>query len=127
MKSGQAIAEQVARDPYLMHLWQEVQQASMRRHTEKAKADPLANKNSRVFDSGVSANYRYYQAPKNGKGQIVRFCWSVHRNTAGFFLGWRETYRKNGTVKRDMWLSRRVKTRCIEIAARRAGVSTEEL
>jgi hypothetical protein len=117
-------AESVMNDPVLMSLWQEVQQGVNRRESERAKADPLSHKNTRVFDAGVSASYRYYPAPKNGKGQKVWFCWSTHRNAAGFFLGWRETYRKNGTVKRDKWLSRRVKTRCKEIAKRRAGVPT---
>jgi hypothetical protein len=93
------------------------------REAEAAKRDPLAHKTTRVFDAGVSTGYRYYGGKRNGKGQRVLFCYSVHRNTAGFFLGWRETYRKNGDVVRDRWVSRRVKARCIEIAKRRAGVS----
>lgn len=92
------------------------------RQAEAAKRDPLSNKLCRVFDPGVSTSYRYYTAPKNGKGQRVLFCWSSHRNAAGFFLGWREVYMKNGTVKRDRWLARRVKSRCAEIARRRAGI-----
>lgn len=56
---------------------------------------------------------------KNGKGQKVRFCWSSHRNAAGFFLGWRETWMKNGTVKRDRWYSRKVKARAADVARRR--------
>ena len=92
------------------------------REAEAAKRDPLANKATRVFDVGVSTTYRYYGGKRNGKGQRVMFCYSVHRNAAGFFLGWRETYMKNGTVKRDRWVSRRVKARCMEIARRRAGI-----
>ena len=92
------------------------------REETAAKADPLAHKTSRLFPSGVSAGYRYYGGKRNGKGQRVLFCYSVHRNVAGFFLGWREVYMKNGTVKRDRWVSRRVKARCIDIARRRAGV-----
>lgn len=92
------------------------------REEAAAKRDPLANKTSRLFGAGVSTAYRYYGGKKNGKGQRVLFCYSVHRNVAGFFLGWRETYMKNGNVKRDRWVSRRVKARCIEIAKRRAGI-----
>lgn len=91
------------------------------REEAAAKADPLKHKQSRLFGAGVSAGYRYYGGKRNGKGQRVMFCYSVHRNIAGFFLGWRETYMKNGTVKRDQWVSRRVKARCIEIAKRRAA------
>lgn len=116
-------AQMVMRDPVLASLWAEVQQGINRRQADAAKADPLANKNTRVFDAGVSTSYRYFSSGKNGKGQRVLFCWSSHRNSAGFFLGWRETYMKSGTVKRDRWLSRRVKARCKEIAARRAGVT----
>lgn len=93
------------------------------REAEAAKRDPLAHKLTRVFDAGVSTSYRYYGGKKNGKGQRVLFCYSVHRNTAGFFLGWREVHMKNGTVKRDRWVSRRVKARCMEIARRRAAQS----
>ena len=89
------------------------------REAEAAKRNPLANKTTRVFDPGVSTNYRYWGPVKNGKGQKVRFCWSSHRNAAGFFLGWREVHMKNGTVKRDRWLSRRVKTRCADVARSR--------
>jgi hypothetical protein len=105
----------------LAPLFAELEQAHCNRLAEAAKKNPLANKLTRVFDGRM--NYRYYSAPKNGKGQRVLYCWSVGRNVAGFYLGWREVYMKNGTVKRDQWLSRRVKARCKEVAARRAGVA----
>lgn len=95
------------------------------REAEAAKRDPLGNKTTRVFDKGVSTSYRYYGGKRNGKGQRVLFCYSVHRNAAGFFLGWREVWMVNGTVKRDRWVSRRVKARCIEIAKRRAGMGEQ--
>lgn len=103
----------------LAEVWAEMQQSANKREAEQAKADPLTHKTTRVFDPGVSANYRYWGPVKNGKGQKVRFCWSTRRNAAGFFLGWRETWMKNGTVKRDRWYSRRVKARCSEIARSR--------
>lgn len=88
------------------------------REKSNAQADPLAHKKSRVFVG--KTNYRYYSGGRNKKGQSVNFCYSTGRNVAGFFLGWRETVRKNGSVKRDMWLSRRVRKRCVEVAKRRS-------
>ena len=101
----------------LAPLFAELEQAHCNRISREAKADPLAHKMTRVFEHGTS--YRYWGPVKNGKGQKVRFCWSRHRNAAGFFLGWRETWMKNGTVKRDQWLSRRIKARCEDVAKRR--------
>ncbi len=118
MNAPQALMQ----DPTFRDLLHSFDQMNMEREQKAAKADPIKHKLSRVFDQGVSAAYRYYGGKKNGKGQRVLFCYSVHRNTAGFFLGWREVYMKNGTVKRDRWVSRRVKARCIEIAQRRAGI-----
>lgn len=103
----------------LAEVWAQLQQDSNKHEAETAKADPLSNKLTRVFDPGVRANYRYWGPVKNGKGQKVRFCWSTRRNAAGFFLGWRETIMKNGTTKRDRWCSRRVKARVADVAKRR--------
>lgn len=109
------------REPAIAALLRDFAKNDMEREETRAKANPLAHKLTRVFGAGVSTNYRYYTAPTNGKGQRVVFAYSVHRNVAGFFLGWRETYRKNGTVKRDMWLARRVRSRCKDIAKARAA------
>jgi len=108
--------QMLMQDPTFRDLLRSFETMNNEREEAAAKRDPLANKASRLFGAGVSPSYRYYGGKKNGKGQRVLFCYSVHRNVAGFFLGWRETYRKNGTVKRDRWVSRRVKARCIDIA-----------
>jgi hypothetical protein len=106
-------------DPTFRELIQSFERMNNDREAAAAKRDPLANKLTRVFEPGVSTNYRYWGPVKNGKGQRVRFCWSSHRNAAGFFLGWRETWMKNGTVKRDQWASRRVKARVADLARSR--------
>ena len=106
-------------DPTFRELIQSFERMNNDREAAAAKADPLAHKLTRVFEPGVSTNYRYWGPVKNGKGQRVRFCWSSHRNAAGFFLGWRETWMKNGTVKRDQWASRRVKARVADLARSR--------
>lgn len=73
---------------------------AMRRNNEeearRAAADPDKHKLSRVFDN---SSYRYFKT-RNGRGSEVRFCYSVHRNVAGYFLGWTETLTKKA-VKRD--------------------------
>lgn len=50
----------------------------------------------------------------------VRYCWAKHRNTAGYFLGWRETFDKNGKLKdRDQIVARKVKWRLKELQRKR--------
>ena len=116
-------ATELNKIPEFRELFASFAKMNNEREEAAAKANPLANKTSRLFAAGVSAGYRYYGGKRNGKGQRVLFCYSVHRNVAGFFLGWREVYMKNGNVKRDRWVSRRVKARCMEIARRRAGIT----
>jgi len=93
-----------------------------KREEEAAKKDPLAHKHSKVMKD---TSYRYF-ANTNGRGSRVLFCYSVHRNVAGFFLGWREVHTKK-LVKRDMWLSRRVKKRVIAICRRRSEAFKKRL
>lgn len=118
--SATAEAMNLAKIPEFAELFRSFAQMNNEREATAAKADPVANKLTRVFDPGISPNYRYYTAGVNGKSQRIVFCWSTHRNAAGFYLGWRETYRKNGDVKRDMWLARRVRSRCKDIALSRS-------
>lgn len=109
----------------LAKMIEEHNQAGYRREAEAAKADPLGHKLTKVMEKGM--RYRYYSAGKNGRGQTVLFCWSTNPNAAGFYLGWREVYsvprgkRRHQTVKRDMWLSRRVRRKVMQIAERRAA------
>ncbi len=102
-------------DDILRKVMGDLAKDAMRAEAERAKADPLGHKLTRVMADGL--HYRYY-ATTNGRGQEVRFAWSTKRNVAGFYLGWREVVSKT-KVKRDRWLSRRVKKRVIEIARRR--------
>lgn len=114
------IAADLSRIPEIADLLRSFEQCNRERQADAAKRAPLANKLSRVFDAGVSTNYRYYDSGKNGKGQRVAFCWSVNRNCAGFYLGWREVSMKNGTTRRDQWLARRTRSRCKDIARSRS-------
>jgi len=98
-------------------MWADIQQSSHKREEARAKVDPQAHKMSRVL---ANSNYRYLRAGEDGRGREVRFCWSTHRNVAGYFLGWRELVGKQGG-KRDRWTARRVRGRVKEIAERRAN------
>lgn len=98
-------------------MWAEIQQSSNRKEEARAKVDPTAHKLSRVF---ANSAYLYLRAGKDGRGREVRFCWSTHRNVAGYFLGWREVVGKQGG-KRDRWTARRVRARVKEIAERRGN------
>lgn len=92
----------------------------------RAKADPKAHKLTRVMEGKHGLSYRYQTAGTDGRGRRVLFCWSVHRNAAGYFLGWREVYSKPRgkrgayTVKRDRWVARKAKWRARDVAVRRA-------
>lgn len=63
-------------------------------------ADPYAHRKT-TFTEPDKAGRRYHQYI-NAKGQRVRFYRSTSRNIAGYFIIWRETTMKNGTIKNDM-------------------------
>lgn len=93
-------------------------------------ADPEAHKLTGLMSDGKPARYRYVSA-KNGRGQTMWFCWSVHRNAAGYFLGWREKYfqrkGKDGTyATRDQWSARKVRNRVMDLAHRRRDKMIEK-
>lgn len=100
-------------------LMADIQRSGIEIESKRAAADPAANKLSRVMDNTA---YRYWNGGKDGRGRSIRFCWSSHRNVAGYFLGWREVISKK-QVKRDRWYARKSRTRCKEIAAARRDVA----
>ena len=107
-------------------MWDDLLEEWRQAEYERAKAAPLVNKLTRVMEEGKGTNYRYWGGEIiNRKGQRVRYCWSVYRNAAGFYLGWRETWRKNGTVIRDRFVARRVRTKCKVIAQQRYAKAKE--
>jgi hypothetical protein len=99
----------------LAPIFHEFQQAEMARIEKAAKADPV----------------RYRLTDVMPRGRKIKFCWSVHRNVAGFYLGWREIEtpikRKRpakvgeavATITRDQRCARRVKKRLEELQKRR--------
>lgn len=53
-----------------------------------AKANPVAYKDCKVFEG--KPNYRYYERRDVHKDHIVRFCWTLNKNVAGYYLSFIE-------------------------------------
>lgn len=102
-------------DDILTTVWNDLMQEGLRSEAERARADPIKHKNSGVFENG---NYRYFSAGTDGRGRAVRFCYTTHRNVAGFFLFFREVRGKK-KIARDMVGSRRSRKAAKEVCWRR--------
>ena len=90
---------------------------------QRALRDPAAFKVSRRMAPGVASGedmrYRFWGVIVTPR-QRVAYCWSVHRNEAGYFLGWRNVYDKHGRkIGQDQWTARKVKKRLKEMQLRR--------
>lgn len=107
----------------LGELLHDVSQASMRRVSAEAKTNPRKHKFTTVFEKPLSYRYGGYVL---SRGKKISYCWSCHRNVAGFFLGWREISYGN-TVKRDNFTARRVKKRLKELQLRRMKAHQDRL
>lgn len=84
-------------------------------------ANPARHKLTTHFPEGARMNSRYCRVDKAGF-PVVRYCYSTERNLAGYFLGWRETIKRDGSGKRDQWIAskRRVVVREKAISRARA-------
>jgi hypothetical protein len=102
-------------------LWAGLQRDNLKREQRAAEADPRAHRLSRTFNGPGGTNYHYVWGGLNGKGQSVYYCWSIHRNVAGYFLSWRQTRQKSGVTKRDQWAARRARKAAQALAKRRAA------
>jgi hypothetical protein len=115
----------------LAPIFHEFQQAEMARIEKAAKADPVRYRLTDVMPRGTPLSSRHWGAVTDRRGRKIKFCWSVHRNVAGFYLGWREIEtpikRKRpakvgeavATITRDQRCARRVKKRLEELQKRR--------
>lgn len=109
-----------------MDLPREIQTMMMEMHVdmlERQRAavlrDPVKHKLTLHFPTGSRMSWRYCRVEKAGWPR-VRYCYSTERNLAGYFLGWRETVKKDGSGKRDMWLASKRRTIVREKAIARA-------
>lgn len=109
----------------LQRMFRDVEQAGMEADERAAQADPQAHKLSKTMERGKSLSTRYHGWVKGRGGVRTRYCWTVHRNVAGYYLAYREVERpaprkptKPGdlvsTVKRDQWTASRTKKRLEE-------------
>ena len=77
----------------LSEVWNNLQAVSNRQLVEEARANPKAHKTCLVMEPGKSTRYFYYEDKKVLKNQIVRWCYSKHRNAAGYYLSFIEIRR----------------------------------
>lgn len=84
-------------------------------NAEQAKRDPRKHKTTTVFENRLSYRYGGYIY---SRGKQISYCWSCHRNVAGYFLGWREIVHGD-KITRDNFTARRVKKRLKELQLRR--------
>lgn len=78
---------------------------------QKAMTDPAAFKVSPAMPDGrmVYDAYVYWGKIKTPR-MSIGYCWSKHKNIAGYYVAWREHYDSKGKViKRDQWAARKVK------------------
>lgn len=76
----------------------------------------LAPKETMLFTVEPS---RRYWTWRNGRNQKVHYCYTVHRNVAGYFVGWVETWFAHNVMVRKQWIFRRKKSAVMEIQKRR--------
>lgn len=95
-------------DDLIRSMMRDIQQAEIRRERDKAKADPLGHKLTRVFDDGNSPRFRYWRVVS--RGRIYRYCFCTNPNAAGFYLGFVEVESKD-RIERKNFVSRRVRAK----------------
>lgn len=95
----------------------EMDQMCMAANLRAIQADPEAHKKTMIMEPGKGAGYRYFQA-KNGRGSPVLFCYSKHRNAAGYFLVWTEKHTKK-EVRRIDFSAVKSKKSAVGLARRR--------
>jgi hypothetical protein len=116
----------------LAPVFREMERMNMEAEAAMAKANPRKHRLSTVMENG-RLSYRHWGAVKDRRGRTIKFCWSSHRNVAGYFLAWREietpTKRKGpakpgdclATITRDQWTARRTKKALVELQERRTN------
>lgn len=70
-------------------MWADIQRSTNERIERDAAKDPEAFRNTKVMKN---TRYTYFQVPGLPKGKSISFCYSKHRNVAGFFLSWAEVW-----------------------------------
>ncbi len=89
-------------------------------------ADPVKHKLTLHFPSGARMNYRYCPVDKAGWPRVI-YCYATERNLAGYFLGLRETIKRDGSGKRDQWTASKRRNTVRDKAIARAKAHNERV
>jgi hypothetical protein len=75
----------------------DMEKARLERIEDEAKKNPKMHRDTMVIERGQPAHSNYFAMKGLPKGKQIRFCWSKHRNVAGYYLTWTEVWnRKEG-------------------------------
>lgn len=78
----------------MIDFMRDIERVEMDRAEVEAKKDPAAYRDSQIIERGKDTRFHYYSAPKGAlPGHRVTFCYSKHRNIAGYYLTWTETWK----------------------------------
>lgn len=99
-------------NPVFLDMLRDFERANDDREEAAAKADPVKHKKTKLFRGGL--RYRYWPAGKDGRGREIRFAYTTTRNVAGYFLGFREVVKKDGSGFRDDWFAHKRKQTIID-------------
>ena len=120
----------------LAPIFREFQNAENQHIAKAARADPQRYRLTTVMAEG-KLSYRHWGGVKDKRGRTIKFCWSSHRNVAGYFLAWREIEtpikRKRpakvgecvSTIVRDQWTARKTKQTLKDLQERRTDALRE--
>jgi hypothetical protein len=114
---------------------QELEQDSLRREMDAARADPKKHRLTRNMGK-ASLSHRYWPGGRTKRGDSIYFCVADCVNAAGYVLTWREVhYRKPRKVRgqgkvvmnRDQWAARKTHRAAVKLAQARAARSLSRL
>jgi hypothetical protein len=85
-------------------IWRQVMETEREIEAENVDRDPEAHKTTRLMEN---SNYRYWPAKRRTEtGARVSFCYTTHRNRAGYYLSFREVWdQKKGEGFREKFVA----------------------
>ena len=87
-------------------MWADIERTDRERITKEAEKDPEKYRNTNIIRD---TNFRYYSVPGLPKGKRIGYCYSHHRNVAGFYLSWTEVWKGSNGYRENFkgWESKR--------------------
>jgi len=77
----------------LSSTWADIQRMNNDNIRRASERYPKAYRNCKVMELGKDTAFRYYESKTARRGQLTRWCYSKHRNAAGFYLSWIEVWK----------------------------------